>query len=180
MAFVAPQHIRVGASSARIDMIALQISTPCFITFLQTLSSCAGVLNCLKRSEQRCRLSRSGRLLRRQGPGRKYLPSRHRRAQRTNISESGQASSLTRLDDPCRCRRDVGYLRIHVVSEHTALPRTTSSLVDRCRPRAGPGGMGTRAASSGGPKAVRQDRRSTRRDSRWTTGSRLWPEPMNL
>ena len=141
---------------------------------MQTLSSCAGVLNCLKRSEQRCRHSRSERLLRRQGPGRKYLPSRHRRAQRTNISESGRrAASLTRLDDPCRCRRDFGYLCIHVVSEHTALPRTTSELAERRRPRAGPGGIVAGAASSGGLKAVQQDRRSARRDSRWSTGSRL-------
>ena len=42
---------------------------------LQTLPSCAGVPNCLKRSEQRCRHSRSRRLHRRQGGEKKNLRS---------------------------------------------------------------------------------------------------------
>ena len=52
------------------------------------------------------------------------------------------------------------------------------SPAERRRPRAGPGGIVAGAASSGGPKAVRKDRRSARRDSRWSTGSRLWPGPL--
>ena len=66
-----------------------------------------------------------------------------------------------------------------VVSGNTALPRTTSEHAERRRPRAGPGGIVAGVASSGGLKAVRQDRRSARRDSRWSTGSRLWTGPMN-
>ena len=120
---------------------------------MQTLSSCTGVQNCLKRSEQQCRHSRSGRLLRRQGPERKYLPSRHRRAQRTNISESGRrAASLVGWPILAAVERMSANFASLVVSGNTALPRMTSSLVDRGRPRAEPGGIVAGSCKFRGPE----------------------------
>ena len=104
-----------------------------------------------KHSEQRCGSSRSRRLPEGKDTEGNIYRRRGRRAKRINISAPGRRAA----EASCRGRSLPLSTRLRltlrrVVSESTALPRTTSSLVERRRTRAGRAASSPGGASSGG------------------------------
>ena len=114
---------------------------------------------------------------RRQGHRRKYLPTARPEGEADQYFRTGPTGGRPEQDGrslPLSTRLRLTLRR--VVSEATALPRTTSELAERRRTRAVTGGIVARRREFRGRMAAHGDHRSARRHSRGS-GSRLWPDP---
>ena len=121
------------------------------MTLMQTLYSCAGALHCRNTRNSDAATSRSRRLHHRQGHARKYLPTARPEGEADQYFRTGPTGGRPEQDGrslPLSTRLRLTLRR--VVSEATALPRTTSELAERWRTRAGRAASSPGGASSGG------------------------------